>query len=77
MKKVSEENENSKAKEHLINDGYNTNANIDKINGENQTFSLSIANNSAIFSPKITGLRPKYFHTLLTSRISSEKSEGF
>ncbi len=72
----NEEKETSKENEHLIKDGYKTNAGIDNTNGKNETFSLSI-NNSVIYSPKIAGLRPKYFHTLLTSRIFSEKSEGF
>jgi len=43
---------------------------------KNETFSLSVTNNSAIYSPKVAGLKPKYFHIMLQnkSKNSSERS---
>lgn len=56
---------------HLIKDSYEP-----KINKQDSrdNFSLKIMNNSSMYSPKISGLKPKYFHTILSSRIDLEKS---
>lgn len=60
--------------EHLLKDSYGIAKNSEN-NSKNDTFSLSICSKSARYSPKIQGIPAKYFHTVLTSRISLENSQ--
>lgn len=57
--------------EHLIKDSYGV-----KVQEKNDSFTLSLTNNSSIYSPKVSGLKPKYFHTILhnKSKISVDNS---
>ena len=57
--------------EHLLKDGYGV-----KVQEKNDSFTLSLTNNSSIYSPKVSGLKPKYFHTILhnKSKISADNS---
>lgn len=69
MRKIKLEEKKFEKNEYLLKDGFET-----KHTNKTDDFSMSITNNSAIYSPKINGIKPKYFYSILKSNIPSDKS---